>query len=103
MNMIMVIASIRIKPGTRADYLPILKALVPDVGKEEGCIEYLPAVDLDTKMPVQALDKDVVTILEKWESLEALQNHLGSAHMLEYRERVKNLVENVSVRVLQEA
>jgi quinol monooxygenase YgiN len=101
--MIMVIASIRIKSGARADYLPILKSVAPDVRKEKGCIEYLPAVDLDTKMPVQALDRDIVTILEKWESLEALQAHLGSAHMLEYRDRVKNLVENVSVRVLQEA
>ena len=101
--MIMVVASIRIKPETRAEYLEILKSVVPRVRNENGCIEYLPAVDLDTRMPVQAPDKDVVTILEKWETLEALQAHLGSTHMLEYREKVKNMVAQVSVRVLQEA
>jgi quinol monooxygenase YgiN len=51
---------------------------------------------------LQVLDKNVVTILEKWESLEALHAHLGSPHMLDYREKAKNVVESVSVKVLQE-
>ena len=100
--MIRVIASIRVKIGRLADYLAVLKATVPAVRKEKGCIEYVPAIDIDSKLPVQVLDKNVVTILEKWEGLEELNAHLGSPHMLDYREKVKNLVENVSVKVLRE-
>ncbi len=100
--MISVIASIRVKTGKLHDYLAILKANVPAVRKEKGCIEYVPTVDLDVKLPPQVLDNNVVTLLEKWESLEALHAHLGSPHMLDYREKVRTFVESVSFKVLQE-
>jgi quinol monooxygenase YgiN len=102
MAMINVIASICVKTGTLSDYLAILKANVQAVRKEKGCIEYVPMVDFDAKLLPQVLDKNVVTILEKWEDLEALHAHLGSTHMLDYREKVKNIVESVAVKVLQE-
>jgi quinol monooxygenase YgiN len=101
--MIHVIASICIKSGMLADYLAVLKAFLPAVRKEKGCIEYVPLVDIDAKLPLQVLDKNVVTILEKWEGLEELHAHLGSPHMRDYREKVKNLVESISVKVLREA
>jgi quinol monooxygenase YgiN len=49
------------------------------------------------------LDKNVVTIIEKWESLHALRDHLNTPHMLTYRERVKDIVEGTSLKVLKEA
>jgi quinol monooxygenase YgiN len=100
--MINVIASIRVKTGKLYDYLAILKANIPAVRKEKGCIEYVPTVDIDVKLTPQVLDKNVVTLLEKWESLEALHAHLGSPHMLDYREKVQTMVENVSFKVLQD-
>ena len=100
--MINVVASIRVKTGRLSDYLAILKANVPAVRKEKGCIEYVPTIDIDVKLPPQVLDKHVVTILEKWESLATLHAHLGSPHMLDYREKVKNIVESVALKVLQE-
>ncbi len=100
--MINVIASIYIKEGKLSDYLRILKANVPLVRKEKGCIEYVPAVDIETGLAAQVLEKNVVTILEKWESKDALNAHLGSSHMLEYREKVKDMVERVSIKVLKE-
>ena len=101
--MVNVLASIRLKKGMRADFLEIFKALMPTVHAEEGCIDYFPAVDIDAELPVQALDEDTVTIIEKWQSLEALQAHLATAHMLHYRQQVQDLVEEVSLKVLQEA
>ncbi len=100
--MINVVASIYIKEGKLSDYLRILKANVPLVRKEKGCSWYVPAVDMETGLPAQVLDKNVVTILERWESREALDAHLASPHMLEYREKVKDMVERVSVKVLKE-
>ena len=100
--MIIVIASVHVKPGKLSDYLAILKANMQAVRKEKGCIEYVPLVDIDVNLPPQVLDKNAVTILEKWESLEALHAHLGSPHMLAYREKVKSIIESVSLKVLQE-
>jgi len=100
--MINVIASICVKTGALSDYLVILKANMSSVRKETGCIEYVPMVDIDAKLPAQVIDKDVVTIIEKWESLETLHAHLGSSHMLEYREKVRNIVVSVTVKVLGE-
>jgi quinol monooxygenase YgiN len=101
--MVHVIASVRLKPGKRDEFLEVFKSNVPIVRKETGCIEYLPAVDIDAGLPPQAMDINTVTIIEKWESLEALSNHLAAPHMLTYRERTKGMVEGLSIKVLQEA
>ena len=101
--MIIVLASIRIKPGQRSAFLDIFNANVPKVRQEEGCIDYFPAVDIDASLPVQKLDENVVTIIEKWQSLEALRVHFTVPHMLEYRKNVKDLVEDLSIKVLQQA
>ena len=101
--MIHVIASIHVKPGKKAEYLAIFKPNLPLVTQEKGCIEYFPAVDVDAGLPPQILDGNMVTIIEKWEDLEALKVHLVAPHMLAYREKVKDMVVDLSLRVLQEA
>jgi quinol monooxygenase YgiN len=101
--MINVIASICVKTGRLSDFLEIFKPNVPNVREERGCIEYFPSVDIDADLPPQSLDENVVTIIEKWDNLEALRDHLNAPHMLAYKEKVKNIVEDVSLKVLQEA
>ena len=101
--MISVIASVRVKVGRIPEFIEIFKSNLPKVREEKGCIEYSPAVDIDSGLPVQKLDKNVVTIMEKWESVEALRAHLKTPHMLAYREKVKDIVEELSVKVLKEA
>ena len=101
--MITVIASIQVKPGGISQFIDIFKSNVPAVLAETGCIEYYPAVDVQTGLPPQELDENVVTIIEKWENVDALQNHLGSPHMLDYREQAKELVEKSTIKVLKEA
>lgn len=100
--MINVIASVRVKAGKRSEFLEIFMSNIPHVRKEKGCIEYFPTVDVDTGMAPQVKDENVVTIIEKWESMEALGNHLRTPHMLEYREKVKDIVEDLSFKVLRE-
>ncbi len=101
--MITVLASIQVKVENIPDFLEIFKANVPRVREEEGCLEYFPAVDVEAGLPGQTLDANVVTVVEKWEGLEALRGHMGAPHMLAYREKVKDMVEGVSVRILREA
>ncbi len=100
--MVNVIASVHLKEGALDEYLRILLAGLPAVRSEKGCVAYAPALDMETGMPLQVRDRNVVTILERWESLDALRTHLASPHMLEYREKVKDLVESVSLKVLRE-
>ena len=101
--MINVIASIRVKPGRLSEFVEIFKSNVAPVREERGCIEYFPYVDIDADLPPQSRDEDVVTIIKKWESLEALRDQLNAPHMLTYKEKVKDMVEEVSLKVLREA
>ncbi len=101
--MINVIASIEIKDGMVADFIEIFKANVPNVKAEKGCVEYTPTLDVNSGLPPQSLDKNIVTIIEKWETLEALLDHIKAPHMLKYKEKVKDIVIDVSLKILQEA
>lgn len=101
--MINVLASIKVKSGMKAEFLRIFKSNAPFVKKEKGCVEYYPTIDIDTKIPVQKLDGDAVTIIERWESVGDLKIHLTAPHMIAYKEEVKDMVESVSLKVLQEA
>jgi len=101
--MIHVIASIHVQPGGLSRFMEILKSNVPAVRAEKGCIEYRPTVDVDAGLPPQRLEPDTVVIIERWEGLDVLRTHLSSPHMLAYREKVKDLVSNVSIKVLQDA
>ena len=100
--MIYVLASIQVRPGKLSDFLGRFKANVSNVINEDGCIEYIPTIDLDAKLTPQVLDENIVTIIEKWESMEHLQTHLKASHMLSYREEVKDMVENTSLKVLMD-
>jgi quinol monooxygenase YgiN len=100
--MIYVIATIELNQGCKDDYLNILRGNVPNVKAEKGCVTYKPTVDTDSGIPIQGeLRSDVVTIVEAWEGLDDLHQHLKTPHMATYRENVKDLVKQVSLQVLQ--
>lgn len=101
--MIYVLASIRITEGRRDAFIEIFKANIPNVLKEEGCLEYVPTIDAATGLPPQETDAHVVTIIEKWRSLDDFKAHLMAPHMRAYRQQVKDLVSSVSFKVLTEA
>lgn len=103
-GMIFVIARIEVVAGKRDAFLQEFHRLVPSVLAEEGCIEYGPTIDAATDIDAQrSSGETVVTIMEKWESVAALNAHLAAPHMAEYRERVKDLVVDVQLQILQPA
>ena len=102
--MIHVIATIETAPDRRDEFLAAFAELVPDVRAEPGCIEYGPAVDLATSIGDEPAARDhVVTVIEKWASVEALRKHLEAPHVIRYRRAVKDMVLGVSIRVLEPA
>ncbi len=100
--MIHVLASISIKSGKRQEFLEIFKANIANVRAEAGSIEYRPTVDVATGLEPQVLDENLVTVIEKWESLDHLRAHLSAPHMLEYRSNVAPLVTDVALKVLED-
>lgn len=100
--MINVIASIQTKKGQLSEFIEIFKSNIPKVLEEKGCIEYVPTIDVPTGLPPQELNPNVVTIIEKWDSVDDLMAHLSAPHMLEYKEKTKDLVDKMYVKVLKE-
>ena len=101
--MINVIASIHVREGRLSEFIEIFKSNIPNVLEEEGCLEYVPTMDVATNLPPQELNKNVVTIIEKWRRLEDLLAHLSAPHMIAYKKQVKDLVVKVSLKVLEKA
>jgi quinol monooxygenase YgiN len=99
--MIYVIATIECNEGCREDFLEIFRKNIPNVKAEKGCLQYEPTVDIDSGLPVQGgVREDVATVVESWESLDALHEHFKAPHMLTYREAVKDLVKEVRIQVV---
>lgn len=101
--MVSVLATIQVKSGTRDEFLKHFIDNIPAVLNEKGCVEYFPAVDVDSGLDIQQLDPDSVTVIEKWESLDALHAHLKAPHMADYKERVKDIVVSLTLKVLEQA
>jgi len=102
--MVHVIAIITAKPGKRAAILEAIRANLPAVRAEEGCIEYGPAIDLPDAGPIQTkAGEDVVFVIEKWSSMETLRAHAAAPHMAAYAARVKDFVASRVIHVLASA
>ena len=102
--MIHVIAVIEVATGKRQDFLAAFRELVPLVRAEVGCIEYGPAIDVATPIERQEpVRENAVTVVERWESVESLQDHLRAPHMDRHREQVKEMVTGIKIQILEPA
>jgi quinol monooxygenase YgiN len=99
--MIHVIAIITTKPGQRDAVLQAFRANVPAVRAELGCIEYEPSIDSAPALKFQTeLGPDTFVVVEKWESIEALEAHSRAPHMAAYGARTKDLIASRAIHVL---
>ncbi|MEX0937171.1 MAG: putative quinol monooxygenase [Pirellulales bacterium] len=99
--MIHVIATIDVASGKREAFLEHFRALVPEVREEQGCLDYGPTVDTPTDIAAQVeVSEDSVTVVERWESLDALKAHLAAPHMTQFRSKVADLVRHTTLRIL---
>ncbi|MCC6124728.1 MAG: antibiotic biosynthesis monooxygenase [Pirellulales bacterium] len=99
--MIAVVATIETKPGRRAALLEVFEKLTPQVLAEQGCIEYAPMIDFAVSLPGQPPPREnAVTVLEKWESIEALEAHLMTPHMIAFRKATESLRAETKLQLL---
>ncbi|HEV8261605.1 MAG TPA: putative quinol monooxygenase [Burkholderiales bacterium] len=102
--MIHVIATLDLQPGTRGAFLAEFAKVATEVRTESGCIEYVPAVDAETGFSTQQkIGPDRLTVIEKWESVDALKAHDSARHMQVFRARVKDYVRGREIRMLAPA
>jgi quinol monooxygenase YgiN len=102
--MIHVLAIITAKPGMRDKILEVFRANMPAVHAEEGCLEYGPAIDAEGAGAFQAkFGPDTFVVVEKWESMAALEAHAAAPHMKEYGARTKDMVASRVIHVLSPA
>lgn len=68
--MVIVVGVFAMEPGDRARYLEARTAQVVTTRSEPGCLDYSFAADAD--------DPGRVRLLERWESLAALETHVAA-------------------------
>jgi quinol monooxygenase YgiN len=99
--MLHVLAFITTKPGMRDAVLEAFRANMPAVHAEDGCIEYVPVIDVPAFGLVQAeLGPDTFVVVEKWASPEALKAHAVAAHMKAYAAKTADMIEKRAIHVL---
>lgn len=102
--MIHVVAILAAKPGKRGEILQAIRANLPAVRAEEGCLEYGPAVDADGIGSIQTkAGPDTIFVIEKWANADALKAHAASPHMAAYAAKVKDLIASRVIHVLAPA
>jgi quinol monooxygenase YgiN len=102
--MIHVIAIVVAKPGKREEILNAIRANLPAVRAEKGCIEYGPAVDADGIGPFQTkAGAEAIFVIEKWADADALRAHAAAPHMAAYAAKVKDLIGSRTIHVLTPA
>lgn len=94
--MIKVVAENKIKQDRIEEFLALASKLREETNaKDEGCIHYDLYRDKD--------DPSVLTFLEEWESMEALEKHMEAEHFKEIVPQFKPLVEKEAVRLYKPA
>jgi quinol monooxygenase YgiN len=102
--MIHVLAVVTAKPGQRGAVLDAFRANVPNVRAEAGCIEYGAAVDADNALGFQTrYGPDTFVVVEKWESMAALEAHAAAPHMKAYGAQTKDLIASRVIHILAPA
>jgi quinol monooxygenase YgiN len=102
--MIHVLAVVTAKPGQRAAVLAAFRANVPNVLAEAGCIEYGAAVDAKNALAFQTrYGPDTFVVVEKWESMAALEAHAAAPHMKAYGAQTKDLIASRVIHILSPA
>lgn len=100
--MLHVIVTMEIQEGRMDAFLALCEALRPQVLAEPGCLAYDYTREVAAGLGIQeAVEANRITLLERWESPEALRKHLEAPHMKEAGPRMKELRASVTARVCE--
>lgn len=89
MRNLYIVAVLHVKENYLMDAIEILKKLVHETRKEEGCLQYDLIEDIE--------NKGIFFIVELWETEEHHFKHLGTEHYLNYRLQSTSLMEEATM------
>jgi quinol monooxygenase YgiN len=90
-DLLTVIAHMRAASGKREELRAALEALIEPTSKEEGYVNY------DLHQGVE--DPDQFFFYENWESGEHLDAHLAAPHLVEFADRIPELLDEKGLTV----
>lgn len=91
MSFIVVMVELSPKKGKEEELIPLAKALVEETLKEEGNIDYKFLKSDDGRFH----------IIEQWESVEALSEHMASSHFKSFSKESREYIEDEEIKVLR--
>ncbi|OTG65992.1 putative quinol monooxygenase [Acinetobacter silvestris] len=71
------------------------------VRKEQGCHGYELYVDSQIDSQMQTKVPYSIVMYEKWETIQHLEEHMQTTHMLAHKEAVKDKVLDIKIRILE--
>ena len=100
--MIQILVTMIVKEGRMAEFIAVCEELRPLVLVEKGCQAYEYAREIASPLGIQEpINADRVTLIERWDSLDALKEHMETPHMKEAGPKMKDLRSSVAARVLE--
>jgi quinol monooxygenase YgiN len=101
--LIHVVVTMIIREGQMPRFLELARQVSAEVRREAGCIAYEYTLDVQSPLPTQEpVQANRLTLIEKWESLEALEAHMSAPHMKLFGPRMQPLRESVAIRVTRD-
>ncbi|MBS4209374.1 putative quinol monooxygenase [Bacillus sp. FJAT-50079] len=93
--MIKVVCKMKLKPDvTIEEYLALAREVISETRKEKGCIMYALHQDIN--------DPSTLTMLEEWESEEALNEHNKTEHVLNIVPELRKFRESTEINIYRE-
>ncbi|NLT50488.1 MAG: antibiotic biosynthesis monooxygenase [Ignavibacteria bacterium] len=100
--MIYSVVTMIIKPGEMEKFIEECKKIRPLVLSEKGCLMYDYTREIQFDDGQEKINSNRITLYEKWESKEALENHNNMKYMYDFVQKVKTMRESVTVRIGEE-
>jgi quinol monooxygenase YgiN len=100
--MVHILVTMMIKEGRMKEFIAVCEELRPMVLMEKGCLAYEYTREIASPLGIQEpIEANRITLIERWDSLEALKAHMEAPHMKEVAPKVKELRSSVVARVLE--
>lgn len=99
--MLTVIAEINLVSDTAfKSVLERIQRLISTVLNEDGCYAYELLSDSVLQSSMQTKVPNSLIMYEKWESIEQLEAHMQTPHMLAHTQAIQDQVAEVKIRIL---
>ena len=100
--MLHIIVTMMVKEGRMKEYLAVCEELRLLVLMEKGCQAYEYAREIASPLGIQEpIEANRITLIERWESIDALKAHMETRHMKEAGVKMKDLRSSVVARVVE--